>query len=257
MAYLHCIIQHGVIHVVRNYPDVQSPAGKIDFVTGDFTLPAPASQPQNPWALLPGSTVGTDLTTAVSASGTTWVMTDTTGMNADDKVGIELDAGHWFYTNIVTVDSGTQLTVIDGIPSGAAIGNRVAVASQLDTATDFTLQHDFKSLKADRIISRTQRLLNRGVSHANRKFAANTKIQALLAGIDSSGIANATFMIPDRYNKGYDVVDASDFTTLQDAVMTRVRSMYDNTGGQMDLLNQVVDSDNTLIAMNAISDNRS
>ncbi len=42
-----------------------------------------------------------------------------------DRIGIEMDDGSRFWDSIVTVDSSTQVTINNGVPSGSAINNTV------------------------------------------------------------------------------------------------------------------------------------
>src|ERR1019366_140563 len=70
------------------------------------------------------SYVKTAITTAVS-SGTTLVVTSTTGMTALDNIGICLDSKSLFWTTIVSVNSSTGLTITSAIPSAVAAANVV------------------------------------------------------------------------------------------------------------------------------------
>ncbi len=185
MAYAHCRIQFGIAHVVEIYTTVEPAGPRIDFRTGDTTLPSPLPAP--PGRLL-------------------WTGTQSEG------------------------------------------------------STDGTLAEDFKSPKARGIIQRTGRLLNRGVSHGGTEFAANEDIRSRLAIASISSLANPTFWIPDIKNAGYDIVDATDFNTLVDAVATRLRLMTTGnavSSGEADLIALITAAANTQIAMNAIIDSRS
>lgn len=63
---------------------------------------------------------------ADEASGQTILsVTSSTGMNANDEVGIEMDDGTMHWTSISTVDSSTQITVLVAIDDEASTGNRV------------------------------------------------------------------------------------------------------------------------------------
>lgn len=253
MNFLHCKIQFGNAGVLDNFNSVVSPSPGIDFVTGDIAILSP---PPWTWALLPGSTVGVPTTVANIATDTIIIVSDTSAMSVNEKVGIELDAGYWFWTRINTVDSGVGITIDDGLPSSVAIGNRVAVVSQLDGLTDFTIQHDFKLEKATRVLNKTERLLDRGVNHNGRKFPANERIVSILAAADISNLAGPTFYVFDKDMLPYDIINAGDFRGLKDAIATRIRSVYNNTTGQSSLITAIVNADNTLIAMNAIIDSR-
>lgn len=142
-----------------------------------------------------------------------------------------------------------------------APGNRLLwTGTQTEGATDGTLAEDFKSPKARGIIQRTERLLNRGVIHGGTEFAANENIRSRLSIISISSVANPTFWIPDVKNAGYDIVDASDFNDLVDAVATRLRLMTTgntSSSGEADLIALITAAANTQVAMDAISDTRS
>ena len=263
MSYFHCQIINGVSHVRHTISTVETPAAYIDFVSGDFT---PGSMPDGQRALLPGNTVGTDLTTALVATGAVWVVTDTTGMSNSDKIGAELDSGHWFYTRVSNVDSGTQITVDRGVPSGAAIGNRIAVVGQLDGSTDFTLIQDFKTVKVSNILNKTKRLSIRGVDHGGTRFgiiAEDTRLDLLaLAALidtdaDDGGDAKGTYDIPNKDNENFDFPSAANFETFRSALLARYKEIYQGAGGQGDLIYDVIDADNTQVAMDAIVDGRS
>jgi len=258
MAFLQCKIQHGIAAVIHNFPATESLKSGLTFETGDVSVPG--SPPDNPWAVVPGSGVGSDLTTAVSATGAVWVMTSTTGMSASDIVGLELDSGDWFYTRITTVDSGTQLTVDRGSPGAAAIGNRVAVVSQLSGSTDFTIVEDFKTPKSSQILNKTDRLLERGVDHGGTKFACDAFNMAAAALIDTDaddgGDAKGTYDVPNKDNENFDFPSAANFETYRAALLARYKEVMQGTGGQGDLIFDVIDAANTQVAMDAITDSR-
>lgn len=58
-------------------------------------------------------------------------VTDTTGMVAAANVGVQLDAGVRHWTTIVSVDSPTQITITDGLPSAASSGSTVYTFTNL------------------------------------------------------------------------------------------------------------------------------
>jgi hypothetical protein len=58
-------------------------------------------------------------------------VTDSTGMLANDKVGIRLDDGSRFWTTIFSVDNSTQITLSAGLPSVSASGNTVFTFTNL------------------------------------------------------------------------------------------------------------------------------
>lgn len=63
--------------------------------------------------------IGTTSTAAHVTTDTVITVASTTGMLADDTVGIELDDNTRHWTTIVTVDSPTQLTITTGLPSAS------------------------------------------------------------------------------------------------------------------------------------------
>jgi len=263
MSFFHCEIENGIIRVIFNYPSSITLLAGTDFETGDVTIPG--SPPDNPWGLTPGSTLGSDLTTAVIATGAVWIMTSTTGMSANNKVGIELDSGHWFWTRITTIDSGVQITVDRGSPGAAAIGNRCAVVSQLSGSTDFTIVEDFKTPKIENVRNKSERLSWRGVSHEGTIFGIIQKqtgrdLMAMSAFIqtnaDNAGDAKPSFDFPNKDGEWIDIPDATSFNQLQNKMGDRHKEIYQDAGGEKDLIYDVIDADNTLTAMDAISDSR-
>lgn len=68
--------------------------------------------------------VETSLTSAIGISQVT-IPVDSTGMTAADFVGIKMDDNSIHWTTIVSVDSGAQITIADGIDDTAASGNKV------------------------------------------------------------------------------------------------------------------------------------
>jgi hypothetical protein len=71
------------------------------------------------------SFVSTTLSAAEAAGQTVLSITSTTGMTANDYIGIELDDGTRQWTTISTVDSSTQVTVAAALTGAAASGNTV------------------------------------------------------------------------------------------------------------------------------------
>lgn len=67
----------------------------------------------------------TELNGAHAASATTLVVNDTTGMTAADIIGIVNDDDAVTWTTIVSVDSGTGLTITAGLDGAAADNNNV------------------------------------------------------------------------------------------------------------------------------------
>jgi hypothetical protein len=71
------------------------------------------------------SYVETTTTAAVSAAGTVWQVTSSTGMTAADNIGLKLDDNSIHWTTIVSVDSAVQVTVTTGPATVSANGKRV------------------------------------------------------------------------------------------------------------------------------------
>ena len=71
------------------------------------------------------SYVSTTLGAAEASGQTILTVTSSTGMNANDEVGIEIDDGTMHWTSISTVDSATQITVLVALDGAAGSGNRV------------------------------------------------------------------------------------------------------------------------------------
>lgn len=69
--------------------------------------------------------VSTTLSAAEASGQTILSITDTTGMNATDPIGIELDDDTRQWTTIASVDSSTQITVDAALTGDAASGNTV------------------------------------------------------------------------------------------------------------------------------------
>ncbi len=69
--------------------------------------------------------IGTELTADALITATTLVVTDTTGMTALDKIGIQLNNGTRQWTTIISVDSPTGLTITDSLLDAADSTNTV------------------------------------------------------------------------------------------------------------------------------------
>lgn len=63
------------------------------------------------------------LTASKATNATVLAVSSTTGMTANDFVGITLDSGIRFWTTIVSVDTTTQITITTGLTSAATSGN--------------------------------------------------------------------------------------------------------------------------------------
>lgn len=86
-------------------------------VTGTASLNFTARDTVTTFRFDNGSAVNGQTSTLASLN----YLNKTTG----ERIGIQLDDGTRFWDNIVTVDSSTQVTINNGVPSAAAIGNTV------------------------------------------------------------------------------------------------------------------------------------
>lgn len=166
MAYLHCEFQYNTAIVKSVFDTVETPSENIDFVTGDITLTDRYYSEYYDY----GTVNGTTLTVASLADDTVLTIADSTGMIANERVSIELDNGLRHVTYVLSVDSGTQITIGDGLSSAAAIGSNVVTSGQLEGTTDGTLEEDFKYLKANDIQVKTVDLLQYGYDYSGRRF---------------------------------------------------------------------------------------
>lgn len=96
-------------------------AGKTDYLLG----------PGGDEATTLDDFVGTATIADETATATVIDVSDTTGMADSDNVGIELDSGVRHWTTIVTVDSSTQITITDGLPSDSKSGSSVFTFTNL------------------------------------------------------------------------------------------------------------------------------
>lgn len=100
---------------------VEDSVGILDTVnltaTGTTTLTFTARDTETTFRFENGSSV----------SGETSTLADLNyrDKTSGDRIGIELDDGSRFWDNIVTVDSSTQVTINNGLPSDSAINNTV------------------------------------------------------------------------------------------------------------------------------------
>lgn len=90
--------------------------------TGTYTLSGDSSSAR---ACNWDDAVITELSTAGSASDTSLTVDSTTGMAANDIIGIVLDDDSVDWTTISSVDSSTTLTIASGLSSAAAINNNI------------------------------------------------------------------------------------------------------------------------------------
>ncbi len=254
MSYLHCIVQYGRIGVESVFETSVTPEARIDFVSGDITL---GTRYNYEAADITGSQ-GTTLTATEPAAETVMAVDDSTGMTAQDKVMIELDTGVYFQTRVASVDSGTQITLKDGLPSQAASGNQAVVADQLDTTTDLSLIEDFKGPKVNEVLNKTTDLRSRGVSHGGTRFSCDADFVSYISAIDFNSVAVGGFDVPDKDSVSFDLPNQSNFDDRKDAIADRPKDIYDKTGGgEGDLIDDIIAAVNTQVAMDAISDSRS
>ena len=75
--------------------------------------------------------IGSTTTAAKIATDTIIDITDTTGMAAGDKIGVELDNNTRHWTTILTVDSTIQVTLTDALPSASKSGSTVFTFTSL------------------------------------------------------------------------------------------------------------------------------
>lgn len=75
--------------------------------------------------------VESSLSAGAAATDVILSVTDTTGMVANDNFGVRLDTNVRFWTTILSVDSSTQVTVNDALPSDAASGASVYTFTNL------------------------------------------------------------------------------------------------------------------------------
>jgi len=75
--------------------------------------------------------IGSTTTAAKIATDTIIDITDTTGMVAGDKIGVELDNNTRHWTTILTVDSAIQATLTDALPSSSKLGSTVFTFTSL------------------------------------------------------------------------------------------------------------------------------
>ena len=75
--------------------------------------------------------IGSTTTAAKIATDTIIDITDTTGMVAGDKIGVELDNNTRHWTTILTVDSTIQVTLTDALPSASKSGSTVFTFTSL------------------------------------------------------------------------------------------------------------------------------
>ena len=69
--------------------------------------------------------IGTTSTAAQITAAAIIPVADTTGMVVGDKVGVELDNNTRYWSTILTVDSATQITLVNGISSASKSGSSV------------------------------------------------------------------------------------------------------------------------------------
>lgn len=210
MAYLHCKFQYNVAVVDKVFSSVVTPDDDIDFVTGDLIG---GSNPFNSYYNF-DTTNGTTLTASASTNDTVLTVTSTTGMVAGEKVAVLLDNGLRHVSPILSIDSGTQLTMADGISSAATSGNNVVTSGQLDGTTDGTRDEDFKKKKASDIINRSVELLDLGFLYQGRRFP--------FTGEDLPETRYTTLLSQYLNDRSAAVVTITNITNANPAVVTGV-----------------------------------
>lgn len=166
MAYLHCEFQYNTAIVKNVFDTVEAPSENIDFVTGNITITDRYYSEYYNY----GTVNGTTLTASAVTNDTVLSVSDSSGMSVNERVSIELDNGLRHVTYVLSVDSGTQITIADGLTSASSSSNNVVVSSQLDGTTDGSLAEDFKFLKADEIQTHTVKLLQYGYDYSGKRF---------------------------------------------------------------------------------------
>ena len=78
----------------------------------------------------------TTLDAAELAGQTVLSVTATTNMTAGDAIMVELDDGTFHLSNIASLVAGDTVTIADAIPSKAASGNKVVIASAQTSDSD-------------------------------------------------------------------------------------------------------------------------
>lgn len=127
----------------------------------------------------------TQLSTAAADTATTLVVDSTTDMAASDQIGIEMDDGTIHWTTIVSVDSGTGLTITNAIDDDAAVDNWVY----------------FYTASADRIPVRPLQVMNANVlnvsSNASWEITTEERQDYFnLGNRTSKGVPNRIFFDP-------------------------------------------------------------
>ena len=261
MSYLLCRFQYGQFHV-RSVSNTSGIVDQLsDFETGNLTI-----SNRYDYEDFSGFTDGTTLTSAAVTDDTVLTVGSTSGMTATDRVFIELDIGTFHGTTIASVDSGTQITINNGLSSGAAIGNTVVILSQLSGSTTGTITQDFKAEKVKAIFHRSVVLEEEGFVFDSRDFYLGVKDGADdhrwrsdytrligLRGIlpDMNGEATLDFDL-----KPYIFSSNTNFDNFYTAYRNRELAIYGGGTGQSGLINQVTAAANSQAAMDAIIDNR-
>ncbi len=261
MSFLNCRFQYGQFHV----RSVSNSSGIVDaladFETGDVSLGSRFSSEE-----YNGFTDGTTLTANAASSATVLTVASSTGMSASDRVFVELDIDTFFGTTIATVDSGTQITVDDGLSSAAASTNRVVIISQLASSTTGTITEDFKATKVDTIFNKSVQLEETGFTHSDRNFFLGVKDGSddmrfmidynRLRAERAAGTTMSTEATIDFDLVPYSFVSNGDYDTFIGAQRTRILAIYGGGSGESGLISDVTEDANTQAAMDAITDTR-
>lgn len=165
-VYLHCRFQYNEAMIVYKHESETAPQNDADFVTGLITDSVYINGERYDY----GTANGTTLSAALVTDDKVLDVGSTTGMTALERISVELDNGLRHVSFVESIDSGTQVTIADGVPSAAAIGNNVVTASQLDTTTDGSIAEDFKLKKAIEINDKSLVLLDKGYEFNGHRF---------------------------------------------------------------------------------------
>ena len=219
VSYLACIFKYNVAIVVgvSETPFVDTPLA-TNFVTGDITITDRYDSEFYDY----GTANGTTLTAAAVAEDISLTVASSAEMVVDERVSVELDNSLRHVTFVRSIDSATEITIADSLPSAAAIGNNVVTASQLENTTDGTLSEDFKIAKASEIKNNSSFLAGAGFVYQGRHFPLTASANSDLGGessIDPS-IRFATLFTQFRTDRVVAPLTVTGITNANPAVIT-------------------------------------
>jgi len=116
----------------------------LDIGKADYNL-----GPQGDEACQLDDFIGTTSTAANVATDAIIAVSSTTGMVALDNAGVELDDKTRHWTTIVSVDSPTQITITDSLPSDAKLGSTVFTFTNLIQRPQRALSYRRKTFNDD------------------------------------------------------------------------------------------------------------